>query len=225
MIPKKIHYCWFGGNEMSHLSKRCMSSWEAFLPDYELTLWNESNAPIEEPIVRHAIKNKMWAFAADYTRLHALQKYGGIYLDTDMEIIKNLDHLLKGSEVLLGEESDGMISAGIICATPNSNFISECIREMRRQFSMGKRFVTIPKIITKTYLDYAHKDRCKIYPPDYFYPYNPYDTNQPVKQLMHRDITPNTCTIHHWENSWKQNFAKRALNKARNSAIEWINKK
>ncbi len=95
MIPKIIHYCWFGGNEKSDFILRCMESWKFYLPDYEIIEWNEDNFNIQVNVfVREAYNNKKWAFVSDYVRAYALYNNGGIYLDTDVEIRNNLDAFL-----------------------------------------------------------------------------------------------------------------------------------
>lgn len=88
-IPKVIHYCWFGCGEYSSLIKKCMATWERVLPDYEFVLWNEDNFPIEKyPFAQEAYDKKKYAFTSDVARLAALYEHGGIYLDTDIEMLK-----------------------------------------------------------------------------------------------------------------------------------------
>lgn len=95
MIPKIIHYCWFGGADMPQMVKWCIKSWHKHLPDYTFKLWNESNFDINSvPFVREAYKTKKWAFVADYVRLYALYTEGGIYLDTDVKVYKSFNLFL-----------------------------------------------------------------------------------------------------------------------------------
>lgn len=96
MIPKIIHYCWFGGNPLPPLAKKCLDSWRRYCPDYEIIKWSEDNFDIETaPLyVRQAYKEKKWAFVSDYVRLYAMITYGGIYMDTDVELLKSLDPFL-----------------------------------------------------------------------------------------------------------------------------------
>lgn len=96
MIPKIIHYCWFGGNEKSEFILRCMESWKFYLPDYDFIEWNENNFDINLNIfTKEAYSKKKWAFVSDYVRAFALYNVGGIYLDTDVEIRHNLDFFLQ----------------------------------------------------------------------------------------------------------------------------------
>lgn len=97
MIPKVIHYCWFGGAEKSPLIKKCIASWQKVMPDYELKEWNETNFDLEHaiPFVREALAAGKWAFVADYVRLHAMYTEGGIYMDTDVKVMRPFDEFLK----------------------------------------------------------------------------------------------------------------------------------
>lgn len=99
MIPKTIHYCWFGGKEKSPLIKKCIETWRKVMPDYELKEWNENNFDIEHsiPFVREAYASKKWAFIADYVRLYAMYTEGGIYMDTDVKVMRRYDDFLNNS--------------------------------------------------------------------------------------------------------------------------------
>lgn len=95
-IPKVIHYCWFGGKEIPEAVKKFVINWKEKLPDYDIKLWNEENFPISQyPFAKEAFEKKKWAFIADVARLHALYYEGGIYLDTDVEVLKSFDCFLK----------------------------------------------------------------------------------------------------------------------------------
>lgn len=95
MIPKIIHYCWFGGNPLPKSAKKCIASWRKFLPDYEIKEWNESNFDVNIiPYTAEAYKAKKYAFVSDYARFYILYKYGGLYFDTDVEVIRNMDDII-----------------------------------------------------------------------------------------------------------------------------------
>ena len=95
MIPKVIHYCWFGKKPLPPLAVNCIDSWKKFCPDYEIIEWNEKNFDINSnTYVREAYENKKWAFVSDYVQLYALYNYGGIYMDTDVQVLKPLDAFL-----------------------------------------------------------------------------------------------------------------------------------
>ena len=89
MIPKIIHYCWFGRNSKSKIILKCIESWRKFMPDYEIIEWNEDNFNVKQnEYVKSAYNNKKWAFVSDYARMKVLYQYGGIYFDTDVELLK-----------------------------------------------------------------------------------------------------------------------------------------
>lgn len=98
-MEKIIHYCWFGGNEKSQIIKKCINSWKKYMPEYKIMEWNEKNIDLSfSPFVIEAYKNKKWAFVSDVIRLKVLYEYGGIYLDTDVELYESLDDLLKNND-------------------------------------------------------------------------------------------------------------------------------
>lgn len=112
-IPKIINYCWFGNNPKSRLIEKCIKSWKKYCPDYEIVEWNESNFDVNcNDYVREAYENKKWAFVSDYVRLYAVFNNGGIYLDTDVELIGNIDHLLQ-SEAFLSCENEEKVNTGV----------------------------------------------------------------------------------------------------------------
>ena len=106
MIPKIIHYCWFGGKPMPELPLKCIESWKKFLPEYELRLWNEETFDINSvPYVKEAYEARKFAFVSDYVRLWALEQEGGVYLDTDVEVLRSFDSLLNDTAFIGLEES------------------------------------------------------------------------------------------------------------------------
>lgn len=113
MIPKKIHYCWFGRNPLPELAVRCIESWKKYCPDYEIIEWNEDNYDINKiSYVKEAYQARKWAFVTDYVRLDVVNQYGGIYLDTDVELLKSLDPLLKYKS-FFGMEEGKFIATGL----------------------------------------------------------------------------------------------------------------
>ena len=106
MIPKIIHYCWFGNGEKGDLFEKCLESWKKFAPDFEIIEWNETNCDINEcKYVKEAYENKKWAFLSDYARLVIIEKCGGFYFDTDVEVIRHFDDLLQ-NDAVSGFEND-----------------------------------------------------------------------------------------------------------------------
>ena len=127
MIPKKIHYCWFGGKELPELAKKCIASWEKFCPDYEIIRWDESNFNINIcKYVTEAYQNKKFAFVTDYVRLYAMHTQGGIYMDTDVELTKNLDIFLD-NQGFSGFESEEHIPTGIMASEKGFSLFEELL--------------------------------------------------------------------------------------------------
>jgi hypothetical protein len=124
MIPKKIHYCWLSGDAYPPLVQKCMDSWRKHLPDYELVLWDKQKCGeiMDFPWVKEAFERRKYAFAADYIRLYAVYHNGGIYLDSDVEVLKNFDELLKEPS-FIGFEFLQSLEAGIFGAHKYSTWI------------------------------------------------------------------------------------------------------
>lgn len=114
MIPKRIHYCWFGGNPLPGLAEKCIASWKKYCPDFEIVRWDESSFDLANvPLyVRQAYDQRKWAFVTDYVRLQVVYEFGGIYLDTDVELKKPLDPLLD-NEAYFGFEDGRFINTGL----------------------------------------------------------------------------------------------------------------
>ena len=207
MIPKRIHYCWFGGNPLSEETMRCIESWRKHCPDYEIKEWNENNFNIDcMAYVREAYNTHKYAFVADVVRLKALYDEGGIYMDTDMELTRNIDVFLNDKS-FCGFEDDENINAAILGAIPKESWIGELYESYKeRHFlkSNGHQDVTtIVKIITRFLLKFGLKrdglTQClsngtMVYSKDYFYP-KYYRTGETV-------YTENTHGIHHCVASW-----------------------
>jgi len=219
VIPKVIHYIWIGG-EMPALYKKCVESWFNIGSDFKFEFWDEKRIS-EELVVdcfyHEMIKQKKYAFAVDYIRCHILHAKGGIYLDVDMEMIKDISPLLDGYSFVAGFESPGLPSCGIIGATKNSHIIAK----LRDGVITNKGLVEIPRIL-KSVLELEgggtnvdgnyHVRDAIIYSEEYFYPYNPYRKDS-LEQLMYMDIKENTYLIHHWGKSWKFSVLERLIKK------------
>ena len=113
MIPPHIHYCWFGGAKKPRLAEKCIASWKKHCPGYEITEWNESNFDISAyPYAEYCLKNRKWAFLSDFVRLDVVNRYGGIYFDTDVEAVRSFDPLLEYG-AFYGFENDDNIATGL----------------------------------------------------------------------------------------------------------------
>ncbi len=215
LIPKRIHYCWFGGNEPSELMKKCIESWHNVLPDYEIVEWNEEKIKdLDSPFLKETIANEKWAFASDYVRLFALLYSGGIYLDTDVEVLKPFDDLLK-NEFFIGLEEctkTPSIGTATIGAKAGSHILKDLLDEYNKKSFIKengrcdltpnpKRFV---KYFAEKFKYDAKKSKDKItevergvfvYPKSYFSPKD--------------DVRKNTYAIHHFADSWKEAWSIR----------------
>lgn len=204
MIPKVIHYCWFGRGPMTKLAMNCIQSWKKYCPDYQLKLWNEDNFDLDlYPYVREAYEKKKFAFVSDVVRLYALYTEGGIYMDTDVEVIKNLDPFLK-HVAFSGFESKQFVPTGIMASERGGQWVKDNL-----DYYIGKHFVNndgsmnleanvtfMTQMLIKKglRLDDTFQDfpgYLTIYPKEYFCP-----LTQPIL------INENTATIHHFSGSW-----------------------
>lgn len=207
MIEKKIHYVWFGGDKPEKVLK-CIESWKNILPKYEIIEWNEKNFDIEKEMkenkfFRECYKRKLWAFVSDYVRVKVLYEYGGIYLDTDMEIIKDITPLLN-TKLFLGYENDYTMSFGIVGTVAKNDIFKKFIEFYEEEIWHSPLHIVtgiFTKILTEKYGDISNiaKEEVIVYPREYFYPYNHDEV------FTEECITPNTYAIHWWGKSWGKN--------------------
>jgi len=205
MISKIIHYCWFGQGEMSPLHLACIESWKKYLPEYEVIKWDESNCPKNEFIEYH-LKENNWAFVSDYVRLHALYEIGGIYLDTDIEVLKSFDNLLENNAFVAYEE-DGRINNAVSGSIKGNIFFEDCMDYMIRRFDEKLSYDISPVVTTSVFESKSYD--VKVFESQFFYPYNPYDESKDIKILMYCMVTEDTYAIHHWAKSWTQDTGKK----------------
>lgn len=206
-IPKIIHYCWFGNGEKSELAKQCIEKWKLVLPDYKIIEWNEKNFDISSnEYVLEAYKGKKYAFVSDYVRLYSLFKHGGIYLDTDVEVLKNFDELLNLSG-FAGFEDSELVSTAIIGSEKRNPLIKEWLDTYNdRHFLINgkKDETTNVRVFTNRLLKHGmiqnnkiqniNGDWITIFPIEYFSPLK-IGSKKPK-------ITNNTFTIHWFEGTW-----------------------
>lgn len=215
MIPKKIHYCWFGPKPYPKLVKNCIKSWQERLPDYELCFWNETNSPIEKSFVRQAYSAGKYAFMSDYVRFWVLYNHGGIYLDTDMFVIKPFDDLLD-NKVFVGWETNDKekVNCAIIASIPKHSFIRDVLAYYE-ELSFSKDLIpslVVPSILTTLYHKYPNKQEIAIFPYSYFYPL-PYEQKENSSNFLNY-VTPETYSVHLWNiswGSWRAKFKERLL--------------
>lgn len=213
MIPKKLHYCWFGGNEKPELILKCIESWKKYCPDYEIVEWNEHNFDVNScDYAREAFEEKKWAFVSDYARLCVLKEQGGIYLDTDMELLKPIDEFLDNNGILAFEAKD-YVCLGIIGAVPNHPFIDklkEDYESIHFRTENGVEMTTNVQRMRHHLLENGLKNNGKkqkvcdmtVYPQKLFFPYN---------FGMIFDRAPKSAySIHHATASWQNNAIRHS---------------
>lgn len=217
MIPKKIHYCWFGRNPLPEDAQKCIASWRKFLPDYEIIEWNEDNFDVHSiPYTEQAYKAKKYAFVSDYARFKILYEHGGLYFDTDVEVIKPFDNIIIAGPFMgfeidpTGNTStpfDGNVAPGLgLGAVAGMDFYKKVL-EAYSNFNFlnsdgSLNLKTVVKYTTELLLFEGLKNikgiQCiagiNIYPNEYF---NPLDDN--TGRLR---ITPNTHSIHWYSKTW-----------------------
>ncbi len=236
MIPKVIHYCWFGGNPLPKSAQKCIASWRKYLPDYEIKEWNETNFDVNIiPYTAEAYKAKKYAFVSDYARFWILYKYGGLYFDTDVEVIKNMDDIIaKGP--FMGCENEAKAGAtpaqlGVapglgLGVNPGLGLCGEIL-----EIYKDKHYIlpdgsfstdTVVTITTEFLCKYGMKNTDKvqeiagvfIYPKEYFCPKD-YVTGE-------LKITKNSYCIHWYTASWASPYGRFKHKLKRISLVKMI---
>jgi mannosyltransferase OCH1-like enzyme len=206
MIPQKIHYCWFGNKPMNDLNQRCLDSWRRVLPGYEIKQWDATNIPLDNPYSRAAYDREAWSRLSNHVRMHALYTEGGIYLDTDVEALKNFDPLLH-HKCFAGfqqeEEETDWVNSAVLGAQPGHPFLMRCMELTGKLFTETGELPRSPSIVTRILKEMGLREYklqevedVTVYPTEYFYPYPWFGKFSPdcVKE--------NTYCIHYWEGSW-----------------------
>lgn len=218
-IPKVIHYCWFGGNPLPELAIKCIESWKKYCPDYEIKEWNESNFDINScDYIKEAYEAKKWAFVSDYARFWILYYEGGLYFDTDVELIRSIDDIIERGNFMACEKAMNVevgtnIAPGLgIAANPGLEIYREILDFYEKKHFLREDgnidVTTIVKYTTDILKKYGFESKNEIqlvadiyiYPPEYFCPKD-YQTEK-------INITENTRAIHHYSESWHGIYEK-----------------
>lgn len=203
MIPKKIHYCWFGRGEKPKLAQKCIASWKKYMPDYEIIEWNEDNFDVNmNAYTKMCYEQKKYAFLSDYIRLIVVEQHGGIYFDTDVEAVRSFDDLLDCS-AFFGFETEKYANTGEgFGSEPGNKIVKQMIQEYAPLLDGQHGTIGCPHLNTDALLKFGliqngQKQELSdaiVYPPDFF---NPYD--DPTGILTK---TANTYSIHWYGKSW-----------------------
>lgn len=205
MIPKKLHYCWFSGEPFPEDIKRCIDSWKKFLPDFEWIKWDYDKAKaLDIPWVNKALAQKNWAFAADAVRLYALYTEGGLYLDSDVEILRPFEPLLQQPYILGYENGSDRIEAAIMGCEAGFSPMKVALEFYRNQeFNYSENMVdqmVLPNILRESFKDF--KD-LQIMPESVLSP----------KSFIDGKIrsTAETYSIHHFSSSWRPESIRKGI--------------
>lgn len=216
MIPKRIHYCWFGRAPIPELAQKCIDSWHGYMPDYEYKLWNEDNFDIScNSYVKEAYEAKKFAFVSDYVRLYALYHEGGIYMDTDVEVLKPYDDLLTLSG-FIGFEGTKYhpVGTGTIASVPGGQWLQEQLAaytdihfiKADGSYDLTTNPIRITTIMKQNGFHQNGKEQVykdmHVFPVDYFCPRQ--TTGEYFK-------TENTYCDHHYLGSWGESKKKGLL--------------
>ena len=206
MIPKKIHYCWFGRGEKPQFAEKCIASWKKYCPDYEIIEWNEDNFNLDyNAYTRYCYNNKKWAFLSDFARLAIVAEHGGIYFDTDVELLQRPDALLE-YEAFYGFENEKNIATGLGFGAEAGHATILAMKEKYDSIlpnSDGSYpMIVCPVLNTEALLPFGLKldgsrqtiAGAEILPVDWL---NPYD--DPTGRLRK---TQNTISVHWYSKSW-----------------------
>ena len=209
MIPKIIHYCWFGGNPLDEKAKKCIDSWNRFFPDYDIICWSEKNFDINQiDFMREAYEQKKWAFISDVARIIIVYQHGGIYFDTDVEVIASYNDILKESpNGFWGYEITNCVNSGLgFAAEKGDPFLLELIERYRDisflDYIESLETIACPVIMTKLMKQqgFCAENRMQvfrgfnIYPTRFFSPLD-YTTGK-------LSLTKETHSIHWGNASW-----------------------
>lgn len=219
-IPKIIHYCWFGPKPIPTLEQACIESWKKYLPDYHLMLWNEDTFDIYKyPFAKQAYEHKYYAFVSDFARAVVLEQYGGLYLDTDVEILSDFSTLLEDHEIVLGFENRTCIGTALMAFVPNHRIMAEFSKFYHKHsFIQSNGHINIianPTILANILSNFGINfngqeqnidKNIQIYAREVFFPKKTSETEF--------RITEKTVAIHHFTGSWlTARQKKRGTNK------------
>lgn len=219
MIPKKIHYCWFGGNPLPDIAIKCMESWQKHCPDYEIIRWDESNCDMAvNQFVEQAYQEKKWAFVSDYFRLKVVEEQGGIYLDIDVELLKPFDDLLE-LDGFMGFElgKSNSINTGLGFGAVANHPVVKALRKNYEKSPFIKADGSLdttpcPQRDTNVLVEYGlvqNNQKQTIHGITFF----PSDYFSPTGFFGEQNFSENTYSIHHFNASWFTDRQRKAMDR------------
>ena len=207
MIPKRIHYCWFGNNPKPRLIQKCLASWKRLLPDWEISEWNETNYDVtKNAYIAEAYKQKKWAFVVDYARFDILNQYGGVFFDTDVELLKPIPDSFLAYQAFTGFESDETVNPGLVYASQPDQSVLQAIMSTYEHKQFGEkingRMENIVDIVTgvldgkglKKNNSFQVIEGIAVFPKEYFCCFN--------HETQAFEIGSETISVHHYAASW-----------------------
>ena len=217
MIPKILHYVWLGGNPLTPLAEECLVSWKATMPDWKIMRWDESNFDISAaPLyVRQAYQTRKFAFVSDYVRLWALEQFGGVYVDTDVKVLKTYEPLLNDTAFIGLEESKAHLPGTCVMGCePHCKWVRDMLAlydnvefikpdgslDMTTNVDRIGRFLQTKGFIASRNAQYLPEYGLRIYTHDYF---------SPITSTRVMRKTENTYSIHYFAESWRDGRRKR----------------
>ena len=209
-IPRVIHCCHYGGRPLSPVAQSCTASWRRVLPGYAIETWNEARGTGGSPYVEAALAARKYAFVADYMRCHALHRHGGIYLDTDVEVVRPFDPILD-RPMFLGHETPSLVGTAVIGAAKGHPLLKRIMDRLDAEARSGRiGYRPGPELITQE-LAADRSLAATIFPEEYFFPYNPHTSVAVRKKPLLSNMTENTYCVHQWEGSWLGDASLRML--------------
>lgn len=219
-IPKIVHYCWFGKKEKPESVKKCIDSWKKFLPDYELMEWNEDNFDIDKlQYTKEAYEAGKYAFVSDVARIEALYQYGGIYMDTDVEVLKSFSPLLD-ARCILGMEEKEYVATSFMAFEKGHPLVKQFLNlyenisfyDEKGQIITGTNVAKLTNMLEEKGFKQINNyqeltDGIQIYPKEFFSPYDYIN--------CYYNITENSYCVHHFAVSWmsKKEQVKKQIKK------------
>lgn len=208
MIPHIIHYCWFGRNPKPKLIQMCIESWRRYCPDWDIIEWNEDNYDVSSnEYIKAAYEAKKWAYVSDYARFDILNRYGGVYFDTDVELLKPIPNYLMEEEAFTGFETPEKVAPGLVFGSiPEQRYLKEVLNRYHSMtFSLGMTVVdVITDVLKQNGLQIGNIEQTvlgvRIMPTEFFGCFN--------HEIQDFEKTENTVSIHHYYASWQPWYSK-----------------